>query len=59
MYWLGGRRVGTVATLLSQCKYRVPLFLTVIVGITFVITGGGAKTAKSIAQNHTDRLQST
>jgi len=51
--------VGTVATLLSQCKYRVPLFLTVIVGITFVITGGGAKTAKSIAQNHTDRLQST
>ena len=48
--------MGTVATLLSQREYKVPLFLTVIVGITFVITGGGAKTAKSIAQNHTGKV---
>ena len=48
--------MGTVATLLSQRKYKVPLFLTVIVDITFVITEGGAKTAKSIAQNHTDKI---
>ena len=48
--------MGTVATLLSQRKYKVPLFLTVIVDITFVITEGGAKIAKPVTTNHNDKI---